>query len=131
MNASKYIKMVAISLVNIAMLIGLCGAVFGLSKPNLIFSESMELYGPLRNNLIFILLYISVSEIALFFLQFYKRIVTESMIIGLIMILIAFGTILYSQINQIPFSIVMFVGCLFIGVAHLFYYFVYQSTEKT
>ncbi len=126
MQTSSYLRIIAIIFVNIAMLTGLVGAFLSLTEPDLLFNQSMQLYGPLRNNLIFVLLYVSITEIALFFLQFHKTLVTESLIVGPIMILIAFGTIFYSQVNQIPFSTIIFAGCLFIGAGHLFYYFMFQ-----
>lgn len=121
------LKIFAMIVANLSMLAGLSGTIISILRPELLFSETMQMYGPIKNNLVFIWLYIGITEVALFILQFYKQIINESLIFGLIMILVAFGTIFYSQINQLPFSIPMFVLCLTIATGHLIYYFIVEA----
>ncbi|MCH9697703.1 MAG: hypothetical protein K0U68_06345 [Gammaproteobacteria bacterium] len=121
------LAILAVFSINLSMLAGLCGTVVSIVWPDMLFSESMQMYGPMKNNLVFIWLYIGITEVALFVLQFYKHIINESLMVGLILVLVAFGTIIYSQVNQLPLSNTMFTTCLAIATGHLIYYFIYQN----
>ncbi len=129
MQSHKNLRIVGVIFLNLGMLVALVGTIASFFKPDLLFSETMQLYGPLKNNLVFVLIYICITEIALFFFQFYKIIVYESLGVGLILVLIAFGTQFYSEINQLPFNPTIFAGCIFIAICHIVYYGAYLYAQ--
>ena len=93
-----------------------------LFNPHLLFSDSLELYGPLIRNLGLVMLYLAIAELILWYARYSRNGHREALFAGGFIVITVIGIRFYSMVNHLPFNnIALFIG-LYVGLSHLFYY---------
>lgn len=85
------------------------------------FELNSDLYGPLINNIKIMMLYIVLSEFALFIFCFLKQNYKELTAAGLFLILLIGALEFYGRVNQIPIDQTYHLFFLYTGLSHISY----------
>jgi hypothetical protein len=104
----------------LAVLVSILGGVGVLLKPELIFSEVLQLYGPLTRNLLLVIGYLVVMQVLLFI--FRQGGYFEALVIGVVFLLTALGIPFYSYVNGIPLNLPLLTALAYCGLSHLAYF---------
>ncbi|WP_051906511.1 hypothetical protein [Methylomarinum vadi] len=91
-----------------------------------LFEDNNELYGPLANNLLFMLIYLALAEINIVLYCWYREKQSLMVWVGFFHILTIGGLEFYSNINQIPVDPSYDLFFLYEGVSHILLGFLYM-----
>ena len=101
----------------------IAGGLLLISHPDLIFASAYVSYGPLRNNLIFVVGYITIAELLLMISRYVSNGFREIIMMGAILVITTAGVQFYASINDIALNgNVLLLGVVF-AVCHFGYGF--------
>ncbi|MCX8049460.1 MAG: hypothetical protein N3A55_07350 [Methylohalobius sp.] len=106
----------------LAVLLSVIGGAIVLVKPDLIFPEIMQIYGPLARNLLIIVLYLLVFQLLLWAFCYRRSGYLEALIMGGALLIAALGIPFYSHVNGLPISLPLVLGMAYCGLSHLLYF---------
>lgn len=105
----------------VSLIVALVCAVTSFIGTDSLFDINSEMYGPLANNLRFVLVYVVLSELGLFFYCFIKNSFKELTILGFFLILLIGAMEFYGRVNQIPIDDKFYSFLLYVGLSNIFY----------
>lgn len=85
------------------------------------FEFNEDLYGPMANNLRFMLMYLAVTEIFICFFAFLRKNLKVFIVAGFFLILCIGSLKFYSMINDVEVDENLFVLFLYVGLSHIIY----------
>lgn len=88
--------------VKASMIFLVIASVLTLSGSQLLFTDDSAIYGPLAGNLRLLLVYLTMTVLAVYGLSNYGRQTGLLMALGIFLLLMAGGIEFYSQINDVP-----------------------------
>jgi len=93
------------------------------------FDDPENIYGPLKNNLLIVLVYLVISQLAFWFLRYTRKTERyEALLMGGIVILVAGGMKFYASVNMLPLADWLPIVLAYIGLSHLLYFFAKPKT---
>jgi hypothetical protein len=105
------------------------GGILLFNNPEWFFDDPESLYGPLKNNLLIVLVYFVISELACWFLLYSRKSERyEALLMGGIFILVAGGMKFYASVNMLPLADGLPIALAYIGISHLLYFFAKPKT---
>jgi hypothetical protein len=111
--------------------LSIIGGIFLFNFPNFIVADPEGLFGPLRNNLLFAALILSINQLILWFARYSRGSSAEALLMGLLFLLVGSGLEFYGKINGIPVNGVCSAAAFYVGVSHgLFFWARSGALEK-
>ena len=111
--------------------LSIVGGIFLFNYPDFIVADPEGLFGPLRNNLLFSALILSINQLILWFARYSRGSSAEALLMGLLFLLVGSGLEFYGRINGIPVNRVCSLIAFYIGGSHcLFFWFRFSTLEK-
>lgn len=105
-----------------AVLFSVIGGMLILFKPDLIFPEIMQIYGPLIRNLRLIGFYLVASQSLLWAFRYRRNGYLEALFMGGLLLLVAVGIPFYSKVNELPVSYSFILGLAYCGLSQIMYF---------
>lgn len=97
-----------------------CGILL-INRSDLLFSNSVNLYGPLRNNLLFVIVYVTLGELMMLLARYKRNGPGDVLLMGIILALTVVGMEFYSSVNAIGLNgMVVILGLMF-AICHFGY----------
>ncbi|GAB6068717.1 hypothetical protein JCM13664_20380 [Methylothermus subterraneus] len=106
----------------VAVLLSVVGGLLTLLKPDWVFPEIMQIYGPLTRNLLIIVFYLVVTQILLWAFRYRQSGYLEALLMGGMLLMSALGIPFYSQINGLPVNLALVLGLAYCGLSHVLYF---------
>lgn len=112
--------------------LSILGGILLFNYPDWFFDDPESLYGPLKNNLLIVVVYLVINQLACWFLRYTKRTRGhEALFMGFMFVLVAGGMKFYASINGLPLLDWLPLVALYIGVSHALYYFQVRAVENS
>lgn len=112
--------------------LSIIGGIVLFNNPNWFLDDPDSMYGPLKNNLLIVIVYLVINQLACWFLRYTKRTRgQEALFMGFMFILVAGGMKFYASINALPLLDWLPLVALYIGVSHGLYYFQVKAIENS
>lgn len=115
---------------NAAVIFLLIVSVLSAMGSHMFFEDYGDLYGPMDNNLRLMLIYLSVSELAIYSFCRYSENFSVMVVMGLFLLLCSFGIEVYSDINEVVVDENYFWFFVYLGLSHLCYGLIPQSIKR-
>lgn len=106
----------------LAVLLAVAGGLAVLIRPELVFPEIMQIYGPLTRNLLIIVFYLVAIEFLLWMFCFRRSGYLEALIMGGLLLMSALGIPFYSKVNGLSISVPLVGGMIYCGLSHVLYF---------
>ncbi|WAR43683.1 hypothetical protein [Methylomonas rapida] len=106
---------------NASVLFVLIVSVFSMAGSELFFENSEDLYGPLANNLRFVLLYLCLMQLAVYGFYQFKNNYAGVVCLGAFLLLLIASLEFYGSVNQIEIDPNYQALFLYAGLSHLLY----------
>ncbi len=107
---------------HLAVWLSIAGGIFVFNDPDLIVQDPEGLFGPLRNNLLFAALILSLNQLILWFARYSRGSSAEALLMGLLFLLVGGGLEYYGRINGIPVNHGCSLFALYVGASHIAYF---------
>jgi hypothetical protein len=98
--------------------LSILGAIWVIKGTDLTLSDTENFDDPLKNNLLFIAVYIGLVQLALWFLRYSRDGFFEALLMGGQFLLLAGGLQVYARVNDLPVETPLFVAILYVGISH-------------
>ena len=115
---------------NAAVIFLLIVSVLSAMGSHMFFEDYGDLYGPMDNNLRLMLIYLSVSELAVYSFCRYSENFSVMVVMGLFLLLCSFGIEVYSEINEVVVDENYFWFFVYLGLSHLCYGLIPNSNKR-
>jgi hypothetical protein len=102
--------------------LSIAGGIILFNDPDLIVPDPENLFGPLRNNLLFAALILSVNQLILWFARYSRGSAPEALLMGLLFMLVGGGLEYYGTINGIPMNPLCSMIAFYIGGSHCLFF---------
>lgn len=108
------------------------GGILLFNNPEWFLDDPENLYGPIKNNLLIVLVYLVVSQLAFWFLRYTRKTERyEALLMGGILALVAGGMKFYASVNMLPLADWLPIALVYISLSHLLYFFVKPKPIET
>lgn len=105
-----------------SVLLSVVGGIVVLFKPTFIFTEIMQIYGPLSRNLLLIIFYLVAIQFLLWIFRYRGSGYLEALFVGALFLMTAIGIPVYSRINGLPSSMELITALSYFGLSHVIYF---------
>lgn len=111
--------------------LSIVGSIVLINQSDLLFDGESELFGPLKNNLVMALAYLTMMQLGCWWIRFTGRLKkrVETLFMGFTFLGVAGGLKIYAEVNQLPVSSWLMDVCLYISFSHLLYF--WSASQKT
>ncbi len=92
-----------------------------INRSELLFTNEFRVVGPLQNNLLLVIAYITIGELLLLMSRWFHDEPHEILLMGALLILTCIGLNFYANVNEIRLNNVVFIAGILIGFVHLAY----------
>lgn len=106
----------------LAVLLSVVGGGVVLIRPQLVFPEVMQIYGPLARNLLIVVFYLVMIQLLLWTFRYRRSGYLEALLMGGVLLMSALGIPFYSRINDLPVSLPLVLGMAYCGLSHILYF---------
>ena len=108
---------------HLAVWLSIAGGILLFIEPDLFFNDPENIYGPLKNNLLIVMIYLVSAQLALWFLRYTRKTQRlEALLMGGTFLLVAGGLIFYAHMNALPLLDWLPPAMVYIGLSHCLYY---------
>lgn len=107
---------------HVSVWLSIAGGLVLFNLPDLLVPDPDGMYGPLRNNLLFVALFLSINQLILWFARYSRGSTPEALLVGLLFMLVSGGLGYYGKVNGIPINETCSIVALYIGLSHCLYY---------
>ena len=111
--------------------LSIAGGILIFNNPELIVFDTEDLFGPLRNNLLFAALILSINQLILWFARYSRNATKEALLMGLLFLLVAGGLQYYGRVNGIPVNDWCSIAALYIGLSHVLFFWSQALSETS
>lgn len=94
--------------------------------PEWLTVDTESLYGPLRNNLDWVMIYLVLAESLLAYYAYSRGIQAAALYMGVVFLSVAGGLPFYGSLNAIPINEYSIIACVYVGLSHLAHFFAQQ-----
>ncbi|GAB4256589.1 MAG: hypothetical protein Kow0065_05430 [Methylomicrobium sp.] len=105
----------------VSLVVSISATVLSFTDNRALFELDTDLYGPLMNNLRFMLIYVVLTQLCLFAFCFMKQNYKELTAAGLFLVLMSGALEFYGRVNQIPIDQTFHLFFLYVGLSHIGY----------
>lgn len=102
--------------------LSIAGGILIFNRPDLIVYDPDGLTGPLRNNLLFAALILSINQLILWFARYSRGSAPEALLMGLLFMLVAGGLEYYGRVNGLPVNKWCSVAAFYVGLSHIAFF---------
>lgn len=116
-------KLVAFNF-HISVWLSVFGGIILINQSDLFLDDPGDLYGPLKMNLVMMLVYLTLMQLACWWVRFSGRLQSrvETLFMGFVFFGVSGGLQIYAEANQLPVAEWLMQACVYISVSHLLYY---------
>lgn len=107
--------------------LSIAGGILAFNYPDIIVQDPEGLFGPLRNNLLFAALILSLNQLILWFARYSRGSSAEALLVGLLFLLVGGGLEYYGRVNGIPVNHWCSMFTFYVGASHVAYFSVRSS----
>ena len=120
-NAFKLLKFLLEANFGLSVLVLVGGSLLSVSGAYAIFEFNEDLYGALANNLRIMMIFLAMSEIAIFIFCYVMKSFHFEVVVGFFLILMIGSLEFYGKINQVDIDPNYTVFFLYTGLSHIVY----------
>lgn len=102
--------------------LSIAGGILAFNYPDVIVNDPEGLFGPLRNNLLFAALILTVNQLILWFTRYSRGSSAEALLVGLLFLLVGGGLEYYGHVNGIPINRGCSLFAFYVGASHIAYF---------
>jgi len=102
--------------------LSIAGGIVVFNRPELIVADAEDLFGPLRNNLLFAALILSINQLILWFARYSRDSAKEALLMGLLFMLVSGGLQYYGRVNGIPVNEWCSIVAFYVGLSHVLFF---------
>lgn len=106
----------------LSVLLSVIGGGVVLLRPDSVFPEVMQIYGPLARNLLIVVFYLVAIQLVLWAFCYRRSGYLEALIMGGVFLMSALGIPFYSWVNDLPVSLTLVWGMAYCGLSHILYF---------
>jgi hypothetical protein len=108
--------------------LSIVGGLLVFNYPDFLVPDPESLFGPLRNNLLFAALFLSLIQLILWFARYSRGSAPEALLVGLLFLLVGGGLSYYGKVNGIPINDTCSLIAFYIGASHCLFFWVQSDS---
>jgi hypothetical protein len=109
--------------------LSILGGIAALYFPDFILPDEESMYGPLRNNILFVIGYLMFGQIGLWYFRYLRGSRFEALFMAYTFFATAAGAKFYGEVNDLPVSNVFVAVLIYLAISHGLYYFAGRNKD--
>ncbi|WP_139558127.1 hypothetical protein [Methylotetracoccus oryzae] len=102
--------------------LSIAGGILIFNRPEFIVPDAEDLFGPIRNNLLFAALILAINQVILWFTRYTRNESREALLMGLLFMLVSGGLQYYGRVNGIPVNHWCSIAAFYVGMSHVLFF---------